>query len=94
MMLIVSPGFTAVFLFLEIADVLVVQIDVDEAAQLALLVVEVRLQPRVLRREIGEQLADGAPSPSTASCLPVNGRSGVGIRILFAIMPYTPARDS
>src|SRR3954465_6680015 len=25
------------------------------------------------------------PSASTASCLPVNGRNGVGIRILFAI---------
>src|SRR5438094_768254 len=28
-----------------------------------------------------------APSTSTASCLPVNGRNGVGIRILFAITP-------
>src|SRR5712692_8418154 len=29
-----------------------------------------------------------APSTSTASCLPVNGRNGVGIRILFAITTY------
>ena len=46
-------------LLLQIPDVLVVHVDVDEAAQLALLVVQVRLQPRVLRRQVGEQLADG-----------------------------------
>src|SRR5688572_9465533 len=45
-------------LFLQIPDVLVVEIDVDEAAELSLLVVEVRLQPRILRGEVGEQLAD------------------------------------
>ena len=58
MMLIVSPGFTARLFFLQIADVFVVQVDVDEAAQLALLVVEMRLQPFVLRRQVGEQLAN------------------------------------
>jgi hypothetical protein len=45
-------------LFLQIPDVLVVHVDVDEAAQLPFLVVEVRLQPGVLRRQIGKQLAD------------------------------------
>ena len=46
-------------LLLQVPDVLVVDVDVDEAAQLALLVVQVRLQPGVLRRQVGEQLADG-----------------------------------
>src|SRR5262245_35008914 len=45
-------------LFLEIADVLVVQVDVDETPELALLVVEVRREPGVRRGEIDEQLAN------------------------------------
>ena len=45
-------------LLLQVADVFVVQVDVDEAAQLALIVVQVRLQAGVLRRQIGQQLAD------------------------------------
>ena len=46
-------------LAIEVADVFVVQVDVDEAAQLALVVVEVLLQPFVSRRQLSEQLADG-----------------------------------
>src|SRR5207247_5985983 len=38
-------------LFLQVADVFVVDVDVDEAAQLPLIVVEMRLQSRVLARE-------------------------------------------
>ena len=48
MMLTVSPAFTGVCVLLQVADVLVVQVDVDEAAQLALVVVEVLLQVGVL----------------------------------------------
>ena len=44
-------------LLLQVADIFVVQIDVDEAAQLALLVEQMVLQPGVLLRQIGEQLA-------------------------------------
>ncbi len=46
-------------LLLQIPDVFVVDVDVDEAAQLALIVVEMRFQPGVLRRQVREQLADG-----------------------------------
>ena len=45
--------------FLQIADVLVVDVDVDEAAELALLVVKMRLQPGVLRRQVRQQLTYG-----------------------------------
>ena len=58
---------------LQIADVFVVDVDVDEAAQLALLVVQVRLQPTVLARQIGEQLAD-------CRARGVNGVLLVGVR--------------
>ena len=58
MMLTVSPSLTGVRLLLEEADVVVVQIDGDEAAQLAFLVVEVLAEVRVPRRHVGEQLAD------------------------------------
>src|SRR5688500_2096791 len=46
-------------LLLQIADVLVVQVDIDEVPQLALLRVEVLLQAVVLLRQVGEELADG-----------------------------------
>ena len=46
-------------LLLQIPDVLVVHVYVDEAAQSALLVVEMRFQASVLPRQIREQLADG-----------------------------------
>ena len=46
-------------LFLQVADVLVVQVHVDEAPQLALVVIQVRLQAAVPARQVGEQLADG-----------------------------------
>src|SRR5437867_423091 len=46
-------------LFLQVANVLVIQIHIDEASQLALLVVEMRLETRMLPRQVREQLADG-----------------------------------
>ena len=59
MMLSVSPGLDRRLLLLQVADVLVVQVDVDEAAQLALVVVEVLLAARRdCVRQVGEQLAD------------------------------------
>ena len=58
MMLSVSPGFTACLLPIEVADVFVVQVDVDEAAELALVVVEVLLQRLRASTSAGQQLAD------------------------------------
>ena len=46
-------------IFAEVTNVFVVEIDVDEAAQLALLVIQMRLETFVLGRQVGEQLADG-----------------------------------
>ena len=46
-------------LVLQIADILVVHVDVDEAAQLSLLVVEMGLEAAVPPRQIGEQFAHG-----------------------------------
>ena len=86
MMLSVSPGVHRRLLLLQVADVFVVQVDVDEAAQLALVVVEVRLAgPACLVVRSASSSPTVAPSASTASCLSVNGRSGVGIRIFVAI---------
>ena len=44
---------------IEVPNVLVIQIDVDEAPELPFVVVKMLLQPLVLRREVAEQLADG-----------------------------------
>jgi hypothetical protein len=46
-------------LFLQIADVFVVDVHVDEAAQLSFAGVQMRAQVAELRREIRERLADG-----------------------------------
>ena len=45
--------------FLEIPDVFVVHVDVDEAAQLSLIVEEVRFEPGMPARQVGQQLANG-----------------------------------
>src|SRR6266542_45385 len=45
-------------LFLQVANVFVIQIHIDEASQLALFVVEMRFETRMLSREVREQLAD------------------------------------
>src|SRR5215217_804526 len=45
-------------LSLQVPDIFVVQIDVDEAAQLALLVVQMRLETGMFFCEVGQQLAD------------------------------------
>ena len=44
---------------LQVADVLVVHVDVHEAPEPALIRVEVLLEPVELTREVGEQLANG-----------------------------------
>ncbi len=59
--------------FLQIPDVIVVHVDIDEAAQLALLVVQVRLEAGVPRRQIGEQLANRCAGR-------VNGVLLIGVR--------------
>src|SRR5690606_36479155 len=63
-------------LLLEIADVVVVDVDVDEVPQPALLVVQVALQIRVLRRERGQHLPDGAALDLDAVLLPGEGPQG------------------
>src|SRR5436853_35782 len=45
-------------LLLQIADIFVVHVDIDEAPQLPLLVVQVRLETAVPARQIGQQIAD------------------------------------
>ena len=67
-------------ILLQIADVFVVDVDVDEAAQPAFVVEQMLLQPAEAAREIAEQLADGsrrrARRRRACRC---NGRSGVGM---------------
>ena len=72
-------------LLLQIPDVVVVDVDVDEAAQLPLVVVEMRLEAACFAVRSASSSPTVLPSASTASFLSVNGRSGVGIRILVAI---------
>ena len=51
----------------QVADVFVVQVDVDEAMQAAVRIADLRLEARVLGLEVVEQLADGCASSNRRS---------------------------
>ena len=77
MMLTVSPAFSGVCFLLQVADVLVVQVDVDEAPQPPIVAVEVTAQVGVAARQGRERLADGA-------ALHLHGVELVGVRAAAA----------
>ena len=56
---IVSPSFDRRRVLVQVADVFVVQVDVDEAAQLAFIVEELLAQVGILRGQRGQHFADG-----------------------------------
>ena len=65
--------------FLQVANVLVIQVDVHEGAQLAILGVEMAPQLRMLGDQTGEGIADRAGLNPTAACFPAYCRKGVGM---------------
>ena len=66
-------------LFLQVADVLVVDIQIDESPQLALFRVKVFAELGMLRNQRGHGLTDGFSPTSTEACLPTYCRRGVGM---------------
>ena len=83
-MLISSPSFTGVPLLVEEADVLVVDEDVHEAADVAGLVADAFVQAGKVPVEVAEHFADVGAGACTTSCSLVSLRSGVGMRTLLA----------
>ena len=74
----------------HVADVFVIQIDIDEAAQLAFIVVEMFLQFGKTRRERSQHFTDGLSGQVRRyPCLSANCRSGVGIRIRAISVPLS-----